>query len=163
MSRGAFVSRGGSSAALVATVYLLWTVREAVDTNDKDVFPPLLPALIGIGALGFAVLLVYAGRSLAAFTATALGVVATVATLFVSLYPRVMVSSTDFSNSLTVDGASSSNYALKVMTIVAVTVTPLILLYQGWTFYVFRHRLGLDEEPAAAEAPGLPPQTGPVS
>jgi cytochrome d ubiquinol oxidase subunit II len=149
--------------ALVAAVFLLWTVREAVDKNDKDVFPPLLPALIGIGALAFAVLLVYAERSLAAFTATAVGIVAAISTLFVALYPRVMVSSTDFANSLTISGASSSHYALKVMSFVAVIVTPLILLYQGWTYYVFRQRLSAGQEQAVAEAPGLPPQTGPVS
>ena len=74
------------------------------------------------------------------------------ATLFTSLYPRVMVSSTDFGNSLTVESAASSHYALGVMTVVALIVTPLILLYQGWTFYVFRARLGGDEveSPVAA-------------
>ena len=56
-----------------------------------------------------------------------------VATIFIGLYPRVMVSSTDFANSLTVDGASSAHYTLAVMTVVAVIVFPLILLYQGWT------------------------------
>ncbi|MGZ8694299.1 MAG: cytochrome d ubiquinol oxidase subunit II [Gaiellaceae bacterium] len=150
-------------AALAGTVLLIWTVFVATDRNDKDVFPPLLPALIGVAVLGLAVLMVYAGRSLWAFAFTAAGVVAAVATLFVSLYPRVMVSSTDFANSLTIDGASSSHYALSVMTVVAVIVTPVVLLYQGWTYYVFRQRLGLADEPAAAEAPALPPQTGPVS
>ena len=59
-----------------------------------------------------------------------------------SLYPRVMVSSTDFENSLTVDGASSSHYALQVMSVVALIFVPLVLLYQGWTYYVFRARVG---------------------
>jgi cytochrome bd ubiquinol oxidase subunit II len=60
-----------------------------------------------------------------------------------------MVSSPTFSNSLTVDGSASSHYALSVMTVVAVIFVPIILLYQGWTYYVFRRRLGLQE--AAAE------------
>ncbi len=51
-----------------------------------------------------------------------------------------MVSSTDFANSLTVDGASSAHYTLKVMTVVAVIVAPLVLLYQAWTYRVFRPR-----------------------
>ena len=67
------------------------------------------------------------------------------ATIFTSLYPRVMVSSTDFSNSLTVDGASSAHYTLAVMSVVALIATPVVLLYQGWTYYVFRARLGGDE------------------
>ena len=53
-----------------------------------------------------------------------------------------MVSSTDFANSLTVDNASSAHYTLKVMTVVALLVTPVIIVYQGWTYHVFRHRLG---------------------
>ncbi len=56
-----------------------------------------------------------------------------------------MVSSPDFANSLTVDGASSSDYALKVMTVVALILVPVILLYQGWTYHVFRHRLTGEE------------------
>ena len=79
-----------------------------------------------------------------------------VATLFTSLYPRVLVSSPDFGNSLTVDNASSSHYALAVMTVVALIFTPLILLYQGWTYYVFRHRLGGEEPEPVAPVEILP-------
>jgi cytochrome bd ubiquinol oxidase subunit II len=135
-------------AAAVATLALVWTVVVAVDRNDKDLIPPLLPAALGIAALAFAVYFIFARRSGAAFTMTALGTVLFVATLFTSLYPRVMVSSTDFANSLTIDSASSSHYALAVMTVVALVITPLVLLYQGWTYYVFRHRLGGDEHAA---------------
>ena len=95
-----------------------------------------------------AVAFVYAGRGGRAFAMTALGTVALVATLFVSLYPRVMVSNPDFENSLTVDGAASSHYALAVMSVVAVICVPIVLLYQGWTYYVFRHRVGGEREAA---------------
>jgi cytochrome bd ubiquinol oxidase subunit II len=132
-------------AAVLAALAVVWTVAVAVDRNDKDIFPPALPAVVAIAALVLAVLFTVRSRSGAAFTMTALGTVALVATLFTSLYPRVMVSSTDFANSLTVDGASSSHYALQVMTVVALVVTPVVLLYQGWTYYVFRHRLAGDE------------------
>ena len=73
---------------------------------------------------------------------TGIGAISVVATLFVSLYPRVMVSDPDFSNSLTVDGAASSHYALQVMSIAALIFVPLVLAYQGWTYYVFRQRVG---------------------
>jgi cytochrome bd ubiquinol oxidase subunit II len=135
-------------AVVVGALALSWTVAVAMDRNDKDLFPPLLPALLGIAALVLAAFLVFARRSAVAFTMTALGAVLVVATLFTSLYPRVMVSSTDFANSLTIDGASSSHYALGVMTVVALLVTPIVLLYQGWTYYVFRHRLGGEEHTA---------------
>jgi cytochrome d ubiquinol oxidase subunit II len=135
-------------AAAVGALAVAWTVAVAIDRNDKNLFPSILPAVLGIAALVLAAYFVFARRSRAAFTATALGTVLLVATLFTSLYPRVMVSSTDFTNSLTIDGASSSHYALAVMTVVALIMAPIVLLYQGWTYYVFRHRLGGDEHRA---------------
>jgi len=128
-------------AAVLATVYLAWTVAVAMDRNDKDLFPPALPAALGIAALALAIVFLYTGSNGRAFAMTALGTVSLVGTLFVSLYPRVMVSSTAFENSLTVDNAASSHYALQVMTVVAVIFVPLVILYQGWTYYVFRARV----------------------
>ena len=116
--------------------------RVAMDRNDKDLFPPVLPAALGIAALALAIVFLYTGRNGRAFAMTALGTISIVVTLFISLYPRVMVSSTGFENSLTVDDAASSHYALQVMSVVAVIFVPLVLLYQGWAYYVFRARLG---------------------
>jgi cytochrome bd ubiquinol oxidase subunit II len=129
-------------AALVAAAFLVWTVALAMDRNDKDLFPPVVPAALGIVALVLAVAFAFAGSEGRAFTATALATVALVGTLFTSLYPRVMVSSPNFENSLTVEDAASSHYALAVMTVVALIFVPIVLLYQGWTYYVFRNRLG---------------------
>jgi hypothetical protein len=64
-----------------------------------------------------------------------------VVSLFSELYPRVMVSSLGAANDLTVAGTASSPYALAVMTVVLVVLLPIILLYQGWTLYVFRNRV----------------------
>jgi len=135
-------------AAAVTAAFLIWTIAVAVDRNDKDVFPVILPALIAIAALSVAVYLVYAGMSGLAFSMTAIGTIAVVATLFTGLYPRVMVSSPDFGNSLTVDNASSEHYTLAVLSVVALIVLPLVLLYQGWTYHVFRARVTGDEAPA---------------
>jgi cytochrome d ubiquinol oxidase subunit II len=133
-------------ALALGAALLVWTVVVAVDRNDKDVFPPILPAVIGIAALLVAAALV-ARRSGWAFAMTALGTVAVVGTLFTSLYPRVMVSSPNFGNSLTVSNASSAHYTLAVMSVVALIVAPLVLLYQGWTYHVFRQRLGGELSP----------------
>jgi cytochrome d ubiquinol oxidase subunit II len=57
------------------------------------------------------------------------------------LYPRVMVSSLNPDWSLTIYNASSSPYTLTVMTIVALICVPIVLAYQGWTYYVFRQRI----------------------
>ena len=147
--RAAAAARGLSvAAALVAAAFFAWTVAVAVDRNDKNVFPPILPAAIGIAAVALAVLFVVGRRTAWAFSMTALAAVAWVATIFTSLYPRVMVSSSDFANSLTVDNASSAHYTLAVMSVVAVIFVPLILLYQGWTYHVFRARVGGDVPPA---------------
>jgi cytochrome bd ubiquinol oxidase subunit II len=134
-------------AAAVAGAFLVWTVWVAVDRNDKDVFPPVLPAAAAIAALVLAVVFAFAGRGGWTFTMTAAGTVLLVATLFTSLYPRVMVSQPDFANSLTVEGASSSHYALTVMTVAAVIIAPVVLLYQAWTYHVFRGRVGVEEAP----------------
>ena len=135
-------------AALVGGAFLVWTVVVAVDRNDKNVFPPVLPAALAIAAILLAVLFVLRGRMGLAFTMTGIGAVLVVATLFTSLYPRVMVSSTDFANSLTVQSTASAHYTLAVMSVVALICTPIVLLYQGWTYHVFRHRVGGDA-PAA--------------
>jgi cytochrome d ubiquinol oxidase subunit II len=132
-------------AVVVVAGFLIWTVKVAVDRNDKDVFPPVLPAALAIAAFVLAALLVYAGRTGIAFVLSAVGTLGLVATLFTSLYPRVMVSNPNFGNSLTVPGASSAHYTLAVMSVVALIAVPVVLLYQGWTYSVFRHRLGGDE------------------
>ena len=142
---GAAARRLALPAAIVGTTFLIWTVVVAVDRNDKDVFPVVVPAALGIAALGLAALLAFAGRNGLAFTMTALGTVAAVATLFTGLYPRVMVSSTNFSNSLDVPGAASAHYTLAVMSVVALIALPIVLVYQSWSYYVFRARVSGEE------------------
>jgi cytochrome bd-type quinol oxidase subunit 1 len=102
-------------------------------------------------ALVAALVLNRAGREGWAFLATAVAVVAATATLFLALYPDVLPSTIDPANSLTVINASSTPYTLKIMTWVAVVFTPVVLVYQGWTYWVFRKRIG---------AGNIPPTTG---
>jgi cytochrome bd ubiquinol oxidase subunit II len=150
-------------AVVVGAVFLIWTVVVAIDRNDKDVFPVVVPAVLGIAALALAVLLVYAGRSGLAFTMTALGTIAAIATLFTGLYPRVMVSSTEFGNSLDVPGAASEHYTLAVMTVVVLIVLPIILVYQSWSYYVFRARVTGEEVRPPTEALARPTSGSPMS
>jgi len=81
------------------------------------------------------------GREGWAFTGTALTLVLAVATLFGDLWPNVLPSSTSAAYSLTVANASSAHYTLVVMSWVALLFTPVVLGYQGWTYWVFRKRL----------------------
>jgi cytochrome d ubiquinol oxidase subunit II len=144
-------------AALAAGGLLAWTVAVGIDRNEKDVFPPLLPAAIGVAVLLPAVVFAFTRRSGWAFAMTALGTVAVVATFFTSLYPRVLVSHPDFANSLTISNAASEHYTLKVITVVAVFLIPVVLLYQAWTYHVFRARIG-GEQPAANPVEALAPK-----
>jgi cytochrome bd ubiquinol oxidase subunit II len=132
-------------AALVGVGFLVWTLVVASDVNDKGVFPGILPVAVAVVAALVTIPLARAGREWAAFAATALTIVAVVVTLFVSLYPRVIVSSPNYANSLTIENASSAHYTLTVMTIAAAVLVPIVLLYQAWTYHVFRARLGGEE------------------
>ena len=79
-----------------------------------------------------------------AFIATSVAMGTTVLSLFADLYPRLMVSSTSTAYDLTVQNSASGSYALKVMTVVTAILFPVVLVYQGWTYYVFRARVRPD-------------------
>jgi cytochrome bd ubiquinol oxidase subunit II len=82
-----------------------------------------------------------AGREGQAFTFLGVALAAAVVTLFGALYPDVLPSTVDAANSLTITNASSSPYTLTVMTWLAAFGTPAVLVYQGWTYWVFRKRV----------------------
>jgi cytochrome d ubiquinol oxidase subunit II len=92
-------------------------------------------------ALVGAVIATLRGREGWAFAATAAALALVVSTLFADLWPNVMPSSTAAADSLNVHNASSSPYTLGVMTWVAGFATPVVLVYQGFTYWVFRKRL----------------------
>ena len=76
-----------------------------------------------------------------AFITNGLTILLFTGALFWGLFPRVMISSLNPEWSLTIYNASSSPYTLKIMTIIALTMVPIVLLYQGWTYWVFRKRV----------------------
>jgi cytochrome d ubiquinol oxidase subunit II len=76
-----------------------------------------------------------------AFLGTSIAIAGTVATMFATLFPRVMPSSLGEAFDLTIYNASSSDYTLQVMTVVALTLVPIVLGYQAWSYWVFRKRL----------------------
>jgi cytochrome d ubiquinol oxidase subunit II len=122
---------------LIVVVFAIWT-----RVTSGNGFLLSIPELIAVlGALA-AFALVRERRLGLAFGATSLTIASVVASLFGELYPRVMVSSTAPANDLTVVGTASSPYALQVVTVVAAVMLPFVLLYQGWTYHVFRRRLG---------------------
>jgi cytochrome d ubiquinol oxidase subunit II len=80
-----------------------------------------------------------------AFIMTALNILLTLVTFFLIMFPRVMISNIDPAFSLDIWNAASSPYTLRVMSIIAAIFIPIVLVYQGYTFWVFRKRLTRDQ------------------
>jgi cytochrome d ubiquinol oxidase subunit II len=132
------------AAAVLVFAFLAWTYANAVSAHDKGIVPGVIP-LSAVGLVIAVPFIVRAGRDGLAFAATTLTIGLMTATIFLNLYPRVMVSSTNAAYDLTVWNSSSSHYTLAVMTVVSLSLLPGVLLYQAWTYYVFRHRIGRDD------------------
>jgi cytochrome d ubiquinol oxidase subunit II len=142
----AVAARLALPAAALVFGFLAWTYANAASTHDKGIVPGIIP--ITAACLPFAAAaLIRAGKAGWAFAATAGSIALVTLTLFLNLYPRVIVSSTANAFSPTIYSTSSTHYTLTVMSIVALLFTPIVLLYQSWTYWVFRARLGKAEEP----------------
>jgi cytochrome bd ubiquinol oxidase subunit II len=127
--------RVGPPAAAAVVGFAVWTQATAGGSLS-------LPAVVAVLAALAAAWQVGRGRDGLAFAATALTMAAMVVTIFVALHPRVMVSTLGPANDLTVTNTASAPYSLKVMTVAAAILFPVVLAYQGWTYHVFRRRVG---------------------
>jgi len=132
----------GLVSALLAVLFLSWTNLALTDKSNVMVLS-LVIVLAWLGSLEAN----RRGREGWAFLASATTLALVVVTLFSALYPYVMPSSLNIADSLDIFNASSTDYTLKVMTYVAVVMTPLVLIYQGWTYWVFRKRLSASSIP----------------
>jgi len=97
--------------------------------------------LLSALALLSTLLFIPKGKGGRAFIASSLTILLMTVSIFWGLFPHVMVSSLNPEWSLTIYNASSSPYTLKIMTIIALTMVPIVLAYQGWTYWVFRKRV----------------------
>ena len=136
----------GLATAGVAVVFLVWTQAMTGNLWSSAIF--VAAALALLGGL-FAAWKVREGW---AFVGTFVTIALAVAGLFVVLFPNVMPSSLDPAWSLTTTNAAATGYTLTVMTWVAVVFTPLVLLYQGWTYWVFRKRIAVHHIPTDVAA-----------
>ncbi|APY87408.1 cytochrome d ubiquinol oxidase subunit II [Streptomyces alfalfae] len=126
----------GLVTAVLALGFLLWTQADKGDGKS------LIAMVVAVLALLGAIVAIKAGREGWSFALSGVTIAAAVAMLFLTLFPNVMPSSLNEEWSLTVTNASSSPYTLRIMTWCAVIATPVVLLYQGWTYWVFRKRIG---------------------
>jgi cytochrome bd ubiquinol oxidase subunit II len=137
----ATAARVAPLAAVIGIAFLIWTV--ASHHGGVDVPAAVLAALAALALIAAAAL---AGRSPGrAFAATGAAILFLFSSLFVDLFPHAMISSTSGAFDMTLNQSASSHYTLVVMTVVAVLLVPVVLAYQAWTYWVFRHRVSAED------------------
>ncbi|MGC4190298.1 MAG: cytochrome d ubiquinol oxidase subunit II [Thermomicrobiales bacterium] len=127
---------------------VVWVLIVQVDNGKWWTWLPILGA---VAAVAFAWISLKSGAEKRGFLGLAVFIVLGAAAIFASVYPTVLPSTLDSAWNLTVHNASSSPYTLKVMTFVAAFGVPVVLVYQGWTYWVFRKRISTSRIPDAHE------------
>ena len=147
-TKGDMVERARAAARRLWLPAVILSVLFAVATYfATDIFTRLgiNPGIVPVGAVAALLAagwLIRSRREGWAFAMTGLAIALTIITLFMGLYPRLMVSSLNPAWSLTIYNAASSQYTLTIMSIVALVLVPVVLIYQGWSYWVFRERIG---------------------
>jgi cytochrome d ubiquinol oxidase subunit II len=142
----ALALRVGLIAAVAAVGFLAWSQGQRGSVGSAVLFVVAAVALVG----GLASARI--GREGWAFAGTFAALALAVAGLFWALFPDVMPSSTADAYSLTTTNAAATHTTLTIMTWVAVVFTPVVLVYQGWTYWVFRRRIATHHIPTAVLA-----------
>jgi cytochrome d ubiquinol oxidase subunit II len=134
----------GVVCTVLAATFLLWTVFAH--------FSILGLALTAVAALSLVAAQVanMKNRDGIAFALLVVTIITAVGSLFAASFPNVFPSTTNAAFSLTVDNARSSDYTLGVMSWVAAIMLPLVLAYQGWTYWVFKKRINRKSIPAGS-------------
>lgn len=131
----------------VLIVFIAFAIYSSFATDLYTHAPAAMAtSFFAVVALVFVRIYLRQRKSGLAFTMTGLVILFTVATMFVGLYPRLLISSLYSDWSLTIHNASSSPYTLKVMSIVILIFMPVVMAYQAWTYWIFRKRLVSDRD-----------------
>ena len=133
-------------AAVVVTTLLLVATYFYTDIRTKLGINPGITPIASYAALLVTIYFINRKMEGWAFISVAAHIVLTQVSFFTLMFPRVMVSSLNPDWSLTIYNASSSQYTLTVMSIVALIFVPIVLAYQGWTYYMFRKRISTDKK-----------------
>ena len=136
----AVTKRVGPAATILVLLFVILGYFLTDAFTRLGINPGIIPLSAG-AALLTAGYFVHTQRYGWAFIMNGLTIALSTITIFMSLYPRVIVSSLNPDWSLTIYNASSSPYTLRVMTIVALIFVPIVLAYQGWSYWVFRKRI----------------------
>lgn len=123
------------------TAYLGFVILAILSTDVMSKATGVIIFAAAMGALSAAWSFVKEEKATAAFVTTAVTIAMTTIGLFVALFPRLMVSSLNPEWSLTIYNAASTPKTLFIMTIAAVILVPVVLIYQGWTYKIFKERV----------------------
>ncbi len=131
--------------AIIAILFTLATYFATDILQRLGVNPGPIPfgAMIALLLTGYFLYRRWHGWS---FVTTTLMIAFGIITVFMTLYPRVMVSSTDPGLDLTIYNTASGPTTLGLMTIVAGIFVPIVLAYTAWTYWVFRKRISAKPE-----------------
>lgn len=136
--------RYGIVAALITVIFLVWTQISYGNLGSAILFVAAALALVG------GLVAMYYYREGWSFIGTFVAIGLGVAGLFSALFPNVMPTTLANGVSLTTTNASATHYTLQIMTVVAIIFTPVVLVYQAWTYWVFRKRIGVHHIPQEA-------------
>lgn len=81
-----------------------------------------------------------------AFFMTSFTIILLTASVFIGMFPRVLISTLGAANDLTIYNAASGAYTLKLMSYFSLALLPFVLGYQIWSYIVFRKRIKPTEE-----------------
>jgi cytochrome d ubiquinol oxidase subunit II len=129
---------------ILVPVTVLWVVFALFQTAILTKPLAIITVALAAVALLVSVFAQWKQKYGLAFVSIALMIVFVTVTVFAIMYPNVLIIRNDPGASLTIWNASSSQYTLKIMTIVALIFTPIVLLYQIWNFWVFKKRVTSD-------------------
>ncbi|MET9325608.1 cytochrome d ubiquinol oxidase subunit II [Tsukamurella sp. NPDC003166] len=143
-----FAARIWLPVTVIGALFVVWTQLAHGRGWTWAMVALAAAALVAVG------LLIRADRELAAFLSTSLAVIGASVLLFGALFPNVL-NATDPARSISIEAAASSHYTLVVMSWCTVVLLPLVMIYQAWSYVVFRRRISVAQIPPSI---GLSPR-----
>jgi cytochrome d ubiquinol oxidase subunit II len=125
-------------AVLILLITLFIVLYYSVDKLGLTPVPTMITGVLAFLAVGW---FVRQKKDRLAFSFSTITILMTVASMFLQLYPRVLVSSLNPEWSLTILNSSSGSMTLKIMSIVALVLVPVVMIYQIWSYWIFRKRI----------------------
>jgi cytochrome d ubiquinol oxidase subunit II len=131
------------SATVLTVIYVVWTFF-ATDILTKSGINGLIPAILAAVALLASDYFMWVRKHGWAFIMSSLTIMFATLMVFAGLYPRILISTIDPAYTLDIWNSASTAYTLTIMTVVAAIFVPIVLVYQIWTYWVFRKRIKTD-------------------